>query len=91
MLAIALRDVIGWRGLFWIGALPVVLSAGLLEAGVWHAQERLQHAARASLNLGELRRRGLPTVLAGSSGFVYYVSVAGVTGAGARPPVHSSS
>ncbi|MFD2608624.1 hypothetical protein ACFSR9_04095 [Deinococcus taklimakanensis] len=49
--------------------LPVVLSAGLLEAGVWHAQERLQHAARASLNLGELRRRGLPTVLAVTAGY----------------------
>ncbi|MBD0322302.1 MAG: MFS transporter, partial [Aldersonia sp.] len=24
VLAIALRDVIGWRGLFWIGALPIV-------------------------------------------------------------------
>jgi tryptophan synthase alpha chain len=30
----------------------------------------------------------LPTVLNGSSGFVYYVSVAGVTGAGAATPEH---
>src|SRR3990167_5962953 len=30
----------------------------------------------------------LPKVLAGSSGFVYYVSVAGVTGAGAAPREH---
>ena len=43
--------------------LPLVISTGLLEAGVWHVQERLQHAARRSLSLRALRRSGLPTLL----------------------------
>ncbi|GGS21780.1 hypothetical protein [Deinococcus knuensis] len=43
--------------------LPLVISTGLLEAGVWHAQERLQHAARRSQSLGALRRSGRPVVL----------------------------
>lgn len=42
--------------------LPLVLSAGLLEGGVWHLQERLQHAARGVGDLAALRRRGRLTV-----------------------------
>lgn len=42
--------------------LPIILSAGLLEAGVWHSQERLQHAARSLRDLTELRWRGRVTV-----------------------------
>lgn len=42
--------------------LPVIVSAGLLEAGVWHAQERLQHAARSLRTLSDLRWRGRVTV-----------------------------
>lgn len=42
--------------------LPIILSAGLLEAGVWHAQERLQHAARSLRTLPDLRWRGRVTV-----------------------------
>ncbi len=49
--------------------LPVILGAGLLEAGVWHAQERLQIAARTLRTLPELRRVGLPTVLLGAAGY----------------------
>nr|WP_244977023.1 hypothetical protein [Deinococcus humi] len=49
--------------------LPVILGAGLLEAGVWHAQERLQVAARTLRTLPELRRVGLPTVLLGAAGY----------------------
>ncbi|UQN05967.1 hypothetical protein [Deinococcus sp. QL22] len=42
--------------------LPIIVSAGLLEAGVWHAQERLQHAARSLRDLADLRWRGRVTV-----------------------------
>ncbi|ANE44860.1 hypothetical protein SU48_07685 [Deinococcus puniceus] len=42
--------------------LPIIVSAGLLEAGVWHAQERLQHAARSLRDLSDLRWRGRVTV-----------------------------
>lgn len=42
--------------------LPIIVSAGLLEAGVWHAQERLQHAARSLRTLADLRWRGRVTV-----------------------------
>lgn len=42
--------------------LPVIVSAGVLEAGVWHAQERLQHASRAARDLNQLARRGLSVV-----------------------------
>lgn len=42
--------------------LPIIVSAGLLEAGVWHAQERLQHAARSLRTLPDLRWRGRVTV-----------------------------
>lgn len=47
--------------------LPVILGAGLLEAGVWHVQERLQVAARTLRTLPGLRRVGLPTVLLGAA------------------------
>lgn len=43
--------------------LPVVLSAGLLEALVWNVQERLQHAAREVGDVAQLARRGLGAVL----------------------------
>ncbi|WP_226342463.1 hypothetical protein [Deinococcus sp. AJ005] len=49
--------------------LPVILGAGLLEAGVWHAQERLQVAARTLRTLPALRRVGLPTVLLSAAGY----------------------
>ncbi len=49
--------------------LPVILGAGLLEAGVWHVQERLQTAARSVRSLTQLRRVGLPTVLLGAAGY----------------------
>ncbi|CAM4273290.1 hypothetical protein [Deinococcus marmoris] len=49
--------------------LPVILGAGLLEAGVWHAQERLQVAARTLRTLIHLRRIGLPTVLLSAAGY----------------------
>ncbi|WP_370633757.1 hypothetical protein [Deinococcus sp. RIT780] len=42
--------------------LPLVVGAGLLEAGVWHAQERLQHAARRSQSLRSLRLAGGPVL-----------------------------
>ena len=42
--------------------LPLVLSAGLLEAGVWHAQARLQHAARVRQGWAAVRRRGQLTL-----------------------------
>ncbi|MFB9992397.1 hypothetical protein ACFFLM_10515 [Deinococcus oregonensis] len=42
--------------------LPIIVSAGLLEAGVWHSQERLQHAARSLRTLPDLRWRGRVTV-----------------------------
>lgn len=49
--------------------LPVILGAGLLEAAVWHAQERLQIAARTRRTLGDLRRVGVPTVLLAAAGY----------------------
>ncbi|MDV6375273.1 hypothetical protein [Deinococcus arenicola] len=49
--------------------LPVILGAGLLEASVWYAQERLQIAARTHRTLAELRRVGVPTVLLGAAGY----------------------
>lgn len=49
--------------------LPLVLSAGGLEAGVWHAQERLQHAAREERDLGALRWRGRLAVILVAAGY----------------------
>ena len=58
MLAIALRDVIGWRGLFWVGALPLVtlLPLALLrmpESPQWLATRgRLADAEAVSARTG---------------------------------------
>lgn len=58
-----------------------------------HNDELCEPAQRAGLDFIRLTTPTtdddrLPTVLAGSSGFVYYVSVAGVTGAGAATMDH---
>ncbi len=57
---------------FRLGAwtlLPIVLSAGLLEAGVWHAQDWLKTATRGSRDLRALRRTGLWAVLLCTGGY----------------------
>ncbi len=43
--------------------LPVVLSAGLLEAGVWNAQQYLQYFARRQGEFSQLVRRGIWQVI----------------------------
>ncbi|GBL60996.1 tryptophan synthase subunit alpha [Pseudomonas citronellolis] len=58
-----------------------------------HNEDLCQPAQAAGLDFIRLTTpttddKRLPTVLAGSSGFVYYVSVAGVTGAGAATLEH---
>jgi AAHS family benzoate transporter-like MFS transporter len=59
LLAIAASDAIGWRGLFWVGALPIVLLplalAKLPESPSWLlARGHLDRAQEAS------RRTGIP-------------------------------
>ena len=57
--------------------LPLVLSAGLLEAGVWHAQARLQHAARVRQGWAAVRRRGQLTLPAAA--LLYALVLYGLT------------
>lgn len=58
VLAIAFRDAIGWRGLFWIGALPVVILLPLAlvklpESPRWLVSRgRLDDAARVHATTG---------------------------------------
>lgn len=58
LLAMVLRDVIGWRGLFLVGALPIVVLlplawAKLPESPLWlQARGREAEAAQASLRTG---------------------------------------
>lgn len=68
--------------------LPVILGAGLLEAGVWHVQERLQVAARTLRTLPDLRRVGLPTVLLGAAGYGVALGAALVVLALLPLPIH---
>lgn len=58
--------------------MPIVLSAGLLEAGVWHAQEWLQYSAKNKRNLNELIRAGTPWL--SFSAFVYAAILAVLVG-----------
>lgn len=58
LLAIALRDSIGWRGLFWIGALPIVTLlplalAKLPESPQWYvARGKIDRAWDVSVRFG---------------------------------------
>lgn len=66
----------------------MILGAGLLEAGVWHVQERLQVAARTLRTLPDLRRVGLPTVLLGAAGYGVALGAALVVLALLPLPIH---
>ena len=77
---VALTAQLGAWALF-----PVVLGAGLLEAGVWHAQTRLQRTARISRGLDMLRRAGVWAVLLAAAG--YGLALAGLLAVQALLPL----
>jgi len=89
LLAILLLDVIGWRGMFWIGALPLVTLLPLAflkmpESPAWLASRgRLDEAqavaARTGVTLAEPRTEGPEVVAPVAEGRAGFAGLAGRT------------
>ena len=89
LLAILLLDVIGWRGMFWIGALPVLTLLPLAflkmpESPAWLASRgRLDEAqavaARTGVTLAEPRTEGPEVVAPVAEGRAGFAGLAGRT------------
>ena len=89
LLAILLLDVIGWRGMFWIGALPLVTLLPLAflkmpESPAWLASRgRLDEAqavaARTGVTLPEPRTEGPEVVAPVAEGRAGFAGLAGRT------------
>ncbi|MFE5569402.1 MFS transporter [Amycolatopsis japonica] len=60
LLALVLTDTIGWRGLFWIGALPIVLVLPLAVVKLPESPKWL--ASRGRIDQGEPARVGFPAL-----------------------------
>jgi len=60
LLALVLTDTIGWRGLFWIGALPIVLVLPLAVVKLPESPKWL--ASRGRIDRGEPTRVGFPAL-----------------------------
>lgn len=60
LLAILLRDAIGWRGMFWIGALPLVILLPLAIAKLPESPKWLASRGRTDEALAVTQKYGLP-------------------------------
>lgn len=72
LLALVLDDVVGWRGLFWIGALPIVLVLPLAvlklpESPKWLASRGRVEQAKALAERTGIELRAEPASPAGST------------------------
>lgn len=80
LLAIVLDDVIGWRGLFWIGALPVVLVVPVAIAKLPESVKWLQARGHVDRARVAAERTGMPLVsaeaVAASPGQVGFAALA---------------
>ncbi|GAA4077999.1 MFS transporter [Nocardioides kongjuensis] len=76
LVALVLDDVTGWRGLFWVGALPIVVLFPLAllklpESPKWLAERGRPRATREPVGFAALasRRYGPATLLLGTMSF----------------------